>query len=757
MIVAPFVVRVPALPASAAPLTASAEARRALTVQHRCEERSRAAAERCSEALYEVIGGLGPGPRRGWALGLRRAIHQGDAGRASRLLEKVIQELPAETRELVDAWNSARDASGAAVLAGERAWDAELRSAAKRIAGLADRPEILGELRRGKSPLRIENAAGDVDSMLSLYAFLVRGSVKTTPRGELCAWGRGWFGPGPDRWVGDVGGRRTHSELNAAITEVLLRQLGPRAPRRPNPSLAVGGTARFVAPGDSRLRRIRLPDGATDPLGDPRLVEAGMLVPAEPVSAQRFDPLRRLAGHQSAAPYRATLEELADLADAGRSPEPALDRLARELSWPDGALAGGPALFTDTVLDRGGLELHEDWLSVCGTLRDIGGWIAHADPWARVRARAAEHLRSTHGPDARIPLTDALLALRVPALAELWSDEYRMTPAADPGITGLRRLLSEAPAGTDGIRIDAIPAAPAPAGSRVSALAFYGHPVRTGGDRMFVINSVEDGCGRAAAHVRRLLRRLGSSTAEWPAPVPRPRGEVRDVELTTVAGSNVNLREIGGLPALCLSEAPTGRAIEARECVVGLHGEGLRLWHRGGPVRIVPRGRMAEFRFPPVVRMLLRLFAPPAEHRYQPALAPAGVPVGEGVLRTPRVRVGDVVLLRETSIVESDAVPRRGAGEGLFSYAARVDRWRRGCGIPSQVYLRVLGGGGEDKHRKPLPIDLTGPVGVLWLLRAVHRAGDRLLLHEVLPGHGQVPVDAARTAWMPEVVWEVEL
>ncbi len=812
---APFVVRVPAFPADAVTSLRSPRSTAVLESCRTARETARLQAERCSDVLHGVVGTLPPGRDRSAVLELRRSIHSGRAPRARRLADKLVSLLPPEAEEAVRRWSRLQEEAEHTTDWAEGIWSAELDRTGAAAVRAASLPPVVRELTRSASPLATalrqavaaldRGARPDLDTTLSAYAFATRASLKTTPRGTLSAWARGVFHPGPDRWEGDVRERAHHAELNAFIALTLLGQLAPGTRLVVNPSVvSANGALYVIAPACDAVRRIRLdhtlqdliaqwPDGgrtrdaavrilADATAGDPaesdrtlaRLTGAGLLVPVDETSVQDPDPLRAAARRTGTTPEAATI--LLDVADAAEacahldSAAEALPQLAdtlrslsSRLSWPTAALEQGAPVFADTVLRDGRLALNEeDWLPLESSLHSVATWIGHTDPWATARARAEDHLVAVFGAHRPVPLPVALHELvRAPGVDELWSGDFRLPPATDPGLRSLRRLLSESPIDDDVIRIDSLPLAPPHQESLTTRLAFYGHPVRLGGRPMFVVNSVEDGSGRASAHLQRILTRLGADEEEstaWRSGLPTPLPGLLDVELAAVADSNVNLRVLGALPELMICQGTSSSAdrLEARDCCV-VAGDGrLQLTHRGRKLRVVPRGRMADFHHPPVLRLLLRMFGPPPEHRVQPVVAPEGRLTEAGCRIVPRVELGDVVLMRRTVIAESDQVPRRAAGENRLGHAVRVDAWRRASGIPQWSFVRATNGPGADKHRKPMPLDLASPLGMLQLERMTRRTAQRLLFQEVLPDTSHLPPDAHGTGWPAEVVWEVD-
>ncbi|WPO69768.1 lantibiotic dehydratase [Streptomyces sp. KN37] len=713
-------------------------------------------------------------------------------------------------------WDGEADRSMTAAVRTARlpAISLELCRSASPLAAVLERAET--GLRRGTAP--------DIDTALSAYAFVVRACLKSTPRGSLSAWAHGVLldehlagRPRPpqsvDRWDGDPRPRAHHAELNAFITLTLLRQLTPNTRLVVNPStVASDGSLYAITPNCDAVRRIRADSalreliavwptggrGAADAIqalseatgADParaqraltRLIDVGLLVSADETPLHDPAPLRTAARRTGVSEDTAAiLTEVADAADALTGPDadaavPALARtlntVSHRLSWPSHALRYGAPAYADTVLTAGQLTLDAaTWAPLYDSLRTLAGWIGHADPWSAPRKRAESHLAEVFGSDHPVPLTVALHELvraagsGVPGMRELWSDEFRLPPADDPGLAGLRQLLTSTPT-TDGVlRIDSLPKAPDRPDSLTSRLAFYGHPVRQKGQPLFVVNSVEDGCGRADAHVQRILDRIGLDTEQrrtWPDSRPTPLHDTVDVEIGAVADSNVNLRVLGALPELAVSQGMSSHGpstgserIDARECRVVLGQGRMILTHHNKRLRVVPRGRMADFHYPPVLRLLLRMFGPSPEHRVQPVIAPEGRLTDAGCRVVPRVDLGGVVLLRRTVIVESDQVPRRATGESLLGYAERIDAWRRQCTIPAWSYLRAVNGSGADKHRKPMPIDLHSPLGIVQIERMTRRDARRLLFQEVLPDAVHAPMADDGSRWLAEVVWEV--
>src|SRR5207302_1870921 len=105
-----------------------------------------------------------------------------------------------------------------------------------------------------------------------------------------------------------------------------------------------------------------------------------------------------------------------------------------------------------------------------------------------------------------------------------------------------------------------------------------------------------------------------------------------------------------------------------------------------------------------------------------------------GVVRYPRVEVGDVVVQRARWLVPTAQVPRRGRGEPDADHLLRLVAWLARSGIPCRCFVRAWRNDGDKlaKSRKPLYVDFAN-----WFLAMgfEHQVGtsEHVLFEEALP------------------------
>lgn len=179
----------------------------------------------------------------------------------------------------------------------------------------------------------------------------------------------------------------------------------------------------------------------------------------------------------------------------------------------------------------------------------------------------------------------------------------------------------------------------------------------------------------------------------------------------------------------------------------------------GLPPRLVgPEGRRLvpciltplDVSFLPSALRFLDLFGVHAERGLP---LPEGAEVEEGVALVRRRSIENLVLRRRHWRIEPSRLPAASPGPAGF---AALDRWRRGLGLPEQVYLleseRREGGAGEAA--KPQYVDFRSPSFAALFLAAVRRAASTTIVVEALPGREGFPVDPEVGPRACEVVLE---
>lgn len=211
-------------------------------------ENVEATANDLADALYPVIGALGPGSTKSAIVGLRRALHTARCPRRTEWNGQVARELPAPLAERIRAWTLSREALErrrvdlAETLTTERIVKrAQLRAVAEaaafRRALSQASPTLFTELSKW---LADERCVPRHRSLAGLAKYVVRAATKTSPYSTFMV-------SGPARWaetgpaVRDLGvpGVRGVLELEGTALHRLIRTVG-------------------MAPGAAGRRRVRL-------------------------------------------------------------------------------------------------------------------------------------------------------------------------------------------------------------------------------------------------------------------------------------------------------------------------------------------------------------------------------------------------------------------------------------------------------------------------------------------------------------------
>jgi hypothetical protein len=116
----------------------------------------------------------------------------------------------------------------------------------------------------------------------------------------------------------------------------------------------------------------------------------------------------------------------------------------------------------------------------------------------------------------------------------------------------------------------------------------------------------------------------------------------------------------------------------------------------------------------------------------------------ERIMFKPRVRYYQIYLERARWVVPASLLPRRSDKESDYRYLRRLTDWRIAAGMPSQMFVKLLGlsamqpasekAGGFGFGRKPVYIDFDQPLSATLFAYLVHDAEGHVLLSERLPG-----------------------
>jgi len=589
---------------------------------------------------------------------------------------------------------------------------------------------------------------------------------------------------------------RTRLRVNPSLSEDgSTARFVPPGPAEPISEIAVSPTLRRVLDTLRAVEGARYPSAqaalaALDPTADPRrlaayldaLVAAGVLEAQLDVPDQSADHLADLLTVLAGCPgprvqaVRATLcrlhDDLARVADAGTAAERA--RAVGELGATLGALSaqldrpGWDGLPTrvheDTVVTDLDLRLGlRSWAPVLDELRALAGLDGLYDRFLRPRLALREHFLARFGPGATVELLRWSRAVTDDAarddrglgalLARPWD-----APAGGVGacaelerVEQLRRgvaaLVRGAPVDAAGVRrLDradllgiaaTVPELARPRGS----VAFHGQPMVVAGTALFVLNNSDAGFRRAHARLRRLAGRVRAAPLDRPQ---LPEVGVVHADIAALGGSNLSLRASHTPYEItypgCVSARPSHEQIPLADLDVVHEARTGRLLLRrrthGQEVVPLNLGTLVDRALPWTYRLLMQAFGTstfgglPDRLSRRPAPRPGG-----STVRVPRLRLGGVVIARDTWVVPRGEVPLRDPGEAALAHLARLTRWRREHAIPRCCFVGAVRDPRHDagKNRKPCYVDFSSPVFLRVFAQLLAQTDGALVLQEVLP------------------------
>ncbi|MFE3876125.1 lantibiotic dehydratase [Kitasatospora sp. NPDC059146] len=272
-----------------------------------------------------------------------------------------------------------------------------------------------------------------------------------------------------------------------------------------------------------------------------------------------------------------------------------------------------------------------------------------------------------------------------------------------------------------------------------------------------VVNSIACGFGRGRNRVRQILDVL-----DLRADVPDEPGlaashdDVLFAEFEAVARSAVNVRRPGVGLVVDYPGVRSTRAADDRLPVNDLHVECgddglLALVSRrlGRRIRPVHPGLGADRLLPPAARFMIEAFGESntwfgAHTELRMTSDPRA---DDGVLRLPRLTVGDVVLRRAMWMTRADRLPRRADAATGAAWMLKVADWLAEHGIPERCFVTVLdpaslvaGGNGPrpGNDTKPNYVDFASMLLLLGLERRLTEPDAIVQISEMLPDPGQV-------------------
>jgi hypothetical protein len=184
----------------------------------------------------------------------------------------------------------------------------------------------------------------------------------------------------------------------------------------------------------------------------------------------------------------------------------------------------------------------------------------------------------------------------------------------------------------------------------------------------------------------------------------------------------------------------------------------LRSRRLGREVVPVYLGYLQPIALPAIPRILL-LFSPSSMASLRPW---DGVPPPEpvdGVSRRPRVRYRNVVLRRQSWMVEPDALPARRPEDGDADWFLAWRSWQRAHGLPRQAFARFAGGSDPKqpawRESKPHYVDFGSFHSLVVLDHLARADGGRVRFEEMLPTEDQLYVTSEQGRHVAEMTVEM--
>jgi hypothetical protein len=752
------------------------------------DARSGPAREAVGAALYALVPLLDDHPalRRRVLAGRRRAHQGSDLGWDPDAAAAIRKWLDVGSRAAVDAWETLarRSAQLEADLAELVAADDD--RAERLLRQAAGSPRLAASLaltspewaRHGLQQLR-QGRRLDPRGRRTLYSYVVRAAVKTSPLGRLTA----VTAPGAPRTADHC--TYLSVEVATACLEAVARDRRTAAALRWRPAPSRPGTPgqtmvllqELSAGRGTSWRReevvvtedAELPDlpvgrdltlqavleaiGGRDPWSRLlRLLDAGLLHPVPPWERGQ-DALRALHSVLPEGEDRTAAAELLRAVDALPGPAPADldptaaggtdDVVAHRLRLVDSVTAQVARWHTRSRLPLPvpAQPVFED----ASTDATVPAHLLRAvEPdLHQLAARVRPHVFRSHHYDV---LRDALVArhghggMCEDVLALLL--DCSTDPAVQRATAQARRDDAQGrghPSSRAGL---AVSASSAPPTTAVMLQVEPGEPGDVIGDKhCTVVSQFNPGTGG-------LLSRFGplvGGAEPWLGPWTRSLFPgVRVCELVCWSDTSPAQARSGGVhPPLVWPGEPGAPGAVGLEDVVLRHvaaDDTLLLTTRGGEVVGLPYLGIVPPHLLTGVQRLLAVLADPwvngsPDADYVPPI-PGALPTADGVVHLPRRVDGRLVLRRESWVVPTAVLPLAPGGRPGAPGVRQVDRWRRALGIPAEVFVTAVPSDhSPEVDRKPLWYDLRSATSLDALTRwvAALPGGGHLRFSEVLP------------------------
>lgn len=315
-------------------------------------------------------------------------------------------------------------------------------------------------------------------------------------------------------------------------------------------------------------------------------------------------------------------------------------------------------------------------------------------------------------------------------------------------------------------------------------LAYYCQIILSKGQPRLVLNSVQGGFGRTLARLNHVTR-LGSdnlASCATDAPFAPRSAKPLPVSIQGVFGSNINLSVASlpyeiAYPGVVSQRAPEEQ-LPLEDLLVQYDPETghLQLFSQRLQTTLLPvhMGMMSNYWLPPLYQFLTRTFSnAPIDPLWSLRLVDTpGLEdhhISTGVIRTPRLVIGQTIVARARWLVAADAVPHREKQETDSEYLCKVERWRAQHEIPQECFLRVnafdfagrnLPSGKQSyvslsKKRKPLPIDFQNYFLFQVFEHQITESPFGFILEEALPASDQHVLRRGNVSYASEYIFEL--
>ena len=271
----------------------------------------------------------------------------------------------------------------------------------------------------------------------------------------------------------------------------------------------------------------------------------------------------------------------------------------------------------------------------------------------------------------------------------------------------------------------------------------------------WVLNSAEEGTGRLGS---RFLYAMDIATRQSYIDhyLKRSACEAGElVDITCIQGDTLNLHPIQTARVLELNhtnlDLPPCRRLSLNEIsvIVDHRSQLPQLIDKSGARLLPVHLGGASLCFMPSFVRFLSLLGP---GEINPPIPAARTNKSEGIEVQQRVVIGNLILRRRRWVVSAETLSSllTGSASQIF---LKLNQWRETNGIPARIFVRE-----KVKHEvvtvkfKPQYLDFRAPLFIDLLRSIVAKAGQSIILEEMVPDLDSLPTDERGNLWATEVL-----